>query len=67
MLFSVGSLIESASFLQALFKEMEKMPETIRYKHTSGAKARIQFDAFAARLKSCPDTKPTSTGYFLNS
>jgi hypothetical protein len=24
----------------------------------SGAKARIDFAAFAARLKSCPDTKP---------
>jgi hypothetical protein len=27
-------------------------------KRTSGAKARIDFAAFAARLKSCPDTKP---------
>jgi hypothetical protein len=27
-------------------------------RHTSGAKAHIHFAALAARLKSCPDTKP---------
>ena len=65
--FTVGALL-FAALLTWLFlagQDREPVPDVaIAQKHASGAEARIDFAVFAARLKSCPDTKLTTPGVF---
>jgi hypothetical protein len=61
------ALIQSSA-LEAFFNKLLELVAVMK-KLPSGAEARVRFAAFAARLKSCPDTNivPTGLGFLIDS